>query len=107
MLQELKNHESSEIFRYPVNPIYFGIPKYYDIIKQPMDLQTIQHKLTHGLYNGKIHLFYEDIELMISNSLRFNKGNEPIMEATKYFRKYYEKTKEYVESAKKMEAEKL
>jgi hypothetical protein len=33
------------IFHEPVDPIKLGIPDYYDIIKNPMDLGTIKTKL--------------------------------------------------------------
>ena len=39
------------IFDRPVDPVALGIPDYFNIIHEPMDLGTIKHRLDANLYN--------------------------------------------------------
>lgn len=41
ILHKLKSHKSSWPFRFPVEPIAQGVPNYLEIIKEPMDLNTV------------------------------------------------------------------
>ena len=41
------------LFLYPVNPIKLGIPDYFTIISNPMDLSTVDKKLRQGIYNNE------------------------------------------------------
>lgn len=41
----LKAHKSSWPFLLPVDVEALDIPEYYEIIKEPMDLQTIESKI--------------------------------------------------------------
>jgi hypothetical protein len=50
-----------------VDPVYLGIPDYFDIIKKPMDLLTIQKKLNSGEYRDP-HEICDDIRLMWDNA---------------------------------------
>jgi hypothetical protein len=50
ILKSLQNHGHSFQFRLPVDPVRLGLPTYLDIIKQPMDLSTVQRKLGDGEY---------------------------------------------------------
>ncbi|KAJ3159722.1 hypothetical protein HDU86_001372 [Geranomyces michiganensis] len=59
-------------FAAPVDPIALGIPTYLQVVKKPMDLQTIRTKLESGTDYGTPKAFEADVRLMLSNSLRFN-----------------------------------
>jgi hypothetical protein len=37
----LKNHKTAWPFKEPVDPVALNIPNYFEIIKEPMDLQTV------------------------------------------------------------------
>ena len=41
MLSFLKKNKSSWPFRKPVDPVSLGVPNYFVVIKNPMDLETI------------------------------------------------------------------
>ncbi|XP_016091855.1 histone acetyltransferase p300-like [Sinocyclocheilus grahami] len=43
-------------FRQPVDPSLLGIPDYFDIVKNPMDLSTIKRKLDTGQYQRQFFL---------------------------------------------------
>lgn len=42
LLKKVMNHQYAWPFNQPVDPIALGIPNYFDVIKEPMDLGTIQ-----------------------------------------------------------------
>ncbi|MBW0488935.1 hypothetical protein O181_028650 [Austropuccinia psidii MF-1] len=58
-------------FRVPVDPIAVGAPTYYDEIKSPMDLTTMQKKVDKGVYKRLSELM-ADFDLIVSNCIQFN-----------------------------------
>lgn len=58
-------------FLEPVDPVSMDCPTYFDIIKTPMDLGTIQNKLTNGDYETASD-FEKDIRLVFTNCFTFN-----------------------------------
>jgi hypothetical protein len=50
ILECLKKHSFIEPFLYPVDEKRDGAKNYYKIIKEPMDLETIERKLTLNEY---------------------------------------------------------
>lgn len=58
-------------FLEPVDPVALNIPTYFSIIKQPMDLQTIEKKLQAGEYE-QAKDFESDFRLMLANCFKFN-----------------------------------
>lgn len=58
-------------FLQPVDPVALNIPNYYDIIKTPMDLSTVQLNLANNKYdNGEE--FVSDVNLIFENCYKFN-----------------------------------
>lgn len=45
MVSMLLKQRDADNFRAPVDPIALNIPDYLEIIKQPMDLKTVRHKV--------------------------------------------------------------
>lgn len=45
-------HRSSWPFRVPVDPILHKVPNYFEIVKSPMDLRTMEKKLKNGEYSN-------------------------------------------------------
>ncbi|KAI8053670.1 Bromodomain-containing protein [Gilbertella persicaria] len=68
--REIANHKNGTMF---MNPIKETIaPRYYAIVKRPMDLKTIKNKIRDGLISTTEE-FERDVMLMINNSLMYNK----------------------------------
>lgn len=69
-INKLKKHKPYSIpFLYPVKKK--DAPGYYDIIKNPIDLSTIQKNTENNLYQNKMELI-EDIKLMRDNCQMYN-----------------------------------
>jgi len=68
--------KESAIFRKPVNPAEFGILDYFDIVKEPMDLGTIQTRLDGDKYSS-YEDFARDMRLVWSNCMLYNPADTP------------------------------
>jgi hypothetical protein len=64
--------EDSHPFRQPVDPIALKILDYPTIVKNPMDISTIQNKLSEGKYQNPLQLC-DDAWLMFNNAWLYNK----------------------------------
>jgi E1A/CREB-binding protein len=71
VLKVLQQHTYGWLFISPVDPVTLGIPNYFDIIKQPMDLGTIKEKLIRGDYHS-IEAFQADVFRTFDNALTYN-----------------------------------
>ncbi|GBB94997.1 hypothetical protein RclHR1_02460017 [Rhizophagus clarus] len=76
-LKELKKHPSAGLFLEPVDPVKYGIPDYFDIIKQPMDLGTVESKL-NALQYTTVADFESDVRLIFSNCILYNGVDHPV-----------------------------
>ena len=74
ILQQLKSYKHSWPFLEPVDAQTLGIPEYYEIVKEPMDLSKVEQKLKSAKYTSPQE-FYRDVNLMIKNSYLFNAAN--------------------------------
>ena len=45
IVAQLRKNKNSWPFLEPVNPVAMGIPHYAEIVKDPMDLQTVSNNL--------------------------------------------------------------
>ncbi|KAI8872833.1 Bromodomain-containing protein, partial [Ramicandelaber brevisporus] len=82
ILRKLTNHRLAGPFLQPVDPVRDGCPTYFDIIKQPMDLETVRKRLAitkpgSGAYVRKEE-FVGDVKLMLENCAKFNPVGTPV-----------------------------
>ncbi|EIW87115.1 TATA-binding protein associated factor Taf2 [Coniophora puteana RWD-64-598 SS2] len=70
-LKKLNVHKNCPIFMQPVDPVRDHAPNYYNVIKNPMDLSTMNAKVENGKYKDRF-AFESDFRLMISNAKRYN-----------------------------------
>eukprot|EP01121_Diplochlamys_sp_Union-15-3_P010481 TRINITY_DN2944_c1_g2_i1.p1 TRINITY_DN2944_c1_g2~~TRINITY_DN2944_c1_g2_i1.p1 ORF type:complete len:374 (-),score=58.28 TRINITY_DN2944_c1_g2_i1:61-1182(-) len=77
LINQLMRHSMAWPFNQPVDPNELGIPDYFDIIKQPMDLRTIKENLLSGVYANALN-FAEDVRLVWKNALTYNQSGSDI-----------------------------
>jgi bromodomain-containing factor 1 len=70
-IQGLKRSTDGLPFNAPVDPVKLNIPTYPQVIKHPMDLQTIENKLKASQYQTADEVI-ADVKLMVNNTLTFN-----------------------------------
>lgn len=70
-LMSKKHYAINFPFLAPVDTVALKIPKYNEIIKEPMDLGTIQNKLTNNQYENGFE-FEKDVRLVFKNCYIFN-----------------------------------
>ncbi|PWN92640.1 hypothetical protein FA10DRAFT_276691 [Acaromyces ingoldii] len=71
VLAALRKLPQAAIFLKPVDPILDGAPTYYDEIKAPMDLATMETKLQAGSYKTMAD-FAADVLLIVANCRQYN-----------------------------------
>lgn len=69
LLTEMQNHPSAWPFIQPVNKD--EVPDYYDVIKEPMDLSTMEFKLDNDYYDS-VESFLYDAKLIFNNCRSYN-----------------------------------
>jgi len=70
-LRNLKKSRHAVVYQKPVDPVQLNIPTYFTVIKQPMDLGTIEQKLRNREYRS-VNDYVADFDLMVQNSVTFN-----------------------------------
>lgn len=80
----LKKHPQSRSFLFPV-----AIPGYSNVIKEPMDLSTVEKKLQAGIYTSS-HMFAGDIRKIWNNAWTYNQPGSAIYIATTNISDYFE-----------------
>ncbi|KAF0306507.1 Bromodomain adjacent to zinc finger domain protein 1A [Amphibalanus amphitrite] len=88
LLDELRKQPAAEYFLKPVRGK--DAPGYYQIVRQPMDLTTMQKKVNSGAY-GSAAEFTADAGLIFSNCLMYNDTNAPISRDCLKLRRFFEK----------------
>lgn len=75
-----KKTRVASYFLQPVNPVALGLPTYSVIIKQPMDLSTVESKLKTNEYSS-IQACVDDLQLIVDNAREFNGAEHAITHA--------------------------
>jgi hypothetical protein len=68
VLKRMQRHPFSAAF---LEPVPTSIPGYHALIKEPMDLGTVHHKLHDDAY-GALNAFTRDVQLVFDNCMLFN-----------------------------------
>ncbi|KAL9940700.1 hypothetical protein V8E36_000188 [Tilletia maclaganii] len=85
VLIEMGNHASSWPFLNPVNGE--EVPDYYDVIKSPMDLSTMENKLEMNQY-ASIDDLVVDAQLIFDNCRRYNPAQSPYAKCANKLEKF-------------------
>jgi hypothetical protein len=83
VLSRLLKTREAEPFRDPVDPIAHKVPDYLNVIKDPMDLGTIERRLRQrGIKPGppytRIEDFVRDVKLVFQNCYTYNGDTHPV-----------------------------
>jgi ribosomal protein S18 acetylase RimI-like enzyme/vacuolar-type H+-ATPase subunit H len=78
ILELIKNHSSSWPFHVPVSRE--EVPDYYDVIKDPIDLELVEKRLNQGNYYITKDIFFADLKRMCDNCRIYNR------EDTEYYK---------------------
>mmetsp|Transcript_4286 Transcript_4286/g.8260 ORF Transcript_4286/g.8260 Transcript_4286/m.8260 type:complete len:1421 (-) Transcript_4286:207-4469(-) len=81
ILKELQECDTQQIFASPVDPIALGIPTYFEVIKNPMDLGTIQTKMDHNEIDSPEE-FARLVHLTFQNAIQFNSMPDNLVHVT-------------------------
>lgn len=71
IIKQLKRHRDAPAFLHPVDPVLLKIPDYPLVVKHPMDLTTVERKLTNLEYDA-VEDFVQDLNLVFSNCYLYN-----------------------------------
>ncbi|CCD24776.1 histone acetyltransferase GCN5 NDAI_0D04630 [Naumovozyma dairenensis CBS 421] len=97
ILTELQNHAAAWPFLQPVNKE--EVPDYYEFIKEPMDLSTMEIKLENNKYQ-KMEDFIYDARLVFNNCRMYNGENTSYFKYANRLEKFFNsKIKEIPEYA--------
>ncbi|CAF3552866.1 unnamed protein product [Rotaria sordida] len=87
VLTLLRTNENSWPFLEPVTEEL--APNYFSIIEKPMDLSTIQQKITNKVYVNNSAEFNQDIELMVANCEQYNGKRSILGRLANRFHRYF------------------
>ncbi|KAF4635925.1 hypothetical protein G7Y89_g2172 [Cudoniella acicularis] len=75
-------------FRDPVDPTVHNAPNYFDVVKRPIDLNTIQRKMNNNEYTTSQE-FEADIRLIFQNCYEYWTPEDPVFKDCENFEKYF------------------
>lgn len=85
----VEEHEFGYFFKWPVNPYTQRLPNYWSVVRRPMDLKTIEHKIKAKLYSKPAE-FDQDMRLMFNNAFRYNHDNHELIQRIRQISSFYE-----------------
>jgi len=86
VLLAVKRHKSAWPFLQPVETS--EVPDYYDIIKHPMDLQTMEDRLNKNCYSTK-KMFEKDMMIMFNSCRLYNRPDTVYYKCADVVEKFY------------------
>lgn len=76
-IQNTKRSADAKPFLVPVDPIALNIPSYPNVVKNPMDLKTMEENLRADRYPS-VEALKSDFDRIIQNSVLFNGPEHPV-----------------------------
>jgi len=86
VIDKLKKHECAWPFLDPVDPD--EVVDYYDVIKEPMDLSTVENRLKKDYYRTK-DIFISDVRLIFDNCRTYNRESTEYYECANKLEEYF------------------
>lgn len=88
-MDKLKRHRFIHPFLLPVDPVALRIPDYFTIIREPMDISTLDKNLKNHVYSSYAE-FEKDVRKIWENALRYNPQTSQIHQMTLEIKQYFE-----------------
>ncbi|KAJ2302707.1 hypothetical protein IWW52_005806, partial [Coemansia sp. RSA 2704] len=82
VVAQLKRAECAYPFLLPVDPVALGVPTYFDVVRNPMDLASVHKKLARRAY-ASVADFVADLQLILDDCFLFNLPDTPVNECGK------------------------
>ena len=79
-LTNMKKGHHASAFNAPVDYVTLGIPTYPEVIKNPMDLKTMERKLKEKDYKT-VAEYVSDFDQMVWNATKFNGPDHPVTQS--------------------------
>jgi len=89
IVNDLISHEKSWPFICPVDAIALGVPEYFNIIEQPMDLSTVLDKIYKKKYDN-VDDFAYDVRLIWRNAEIFNPKDSDVHKFAQILKQEFE-----------------
>ncbi|XP_075219983.1 nucleosome-remodeling factor subunit NURF301 E(bx) isoform X3 [Lycorma delicatula] len=86
LIKQLQTHKSAWPFMEPVDPA--EAPDYYKVIKEPMDLQTIEYRINEKSYK-KLSEFIGDMTKIFDNCRYYNPRESPFFKCAESLEAYF------------------
>ncbi|KAI0034904.1 Bromodomain-containing protein [Vararia minispora EC-137] len=115
-VRTLKKLKDAAPFKLPVDPVALGIPHYFNVVKHPMDMSTIEHKLAssnpakpdsnpNNPRYATADEFIADVRLMFTNSITFNGPDHPVTLMGKRVEEVFDKQIKHLPAPEEVRAE--
>lgn len=75
-------------FRHAVDPVADNVPNYFDVVKKPMDLETVERKINEGIYADASE-FEVDFRLIFQNCYEYWTQDDPIWKMCEDFERLF------------------
>lgn len=89
ILKQLQRHKDAIFFLEPVDPVALKIPDYFKVIKNPMDLKTVETKMEELEYE-ETRDFASDVRLVWSNACTYNPPSSLVHQKAQIMSRYFE-----------------
>lgn len=97
ILQNLKKHSLAGPFLQPVDPVALNLPNYLEVIRDPIDLSTVERNLKAGVYSNS-QQFAVDVRRIWLNSFTYNAVETDMFYITLELCTYFERQFKEVEN---------
>lgn len=105
VVRSLRRTKDARLFSMPVDAEKLNVPTYYEIVTNPMDLQTMEKKLHNDEYKTP-KAVSDDFNLILSNCVLFNGIDHPVTELSKSMQAAWERQMKGFPPSNAPEAEK-
>ncbi|KAL8694376.1 MAG: hypothetical protein Q9218_000941 [Villophora microphyllina] len=90
VIHNIKRSDDAKWFASPVDPVALNIPTYPEVIKNPMDLKTLEGRLKDDTYLS-LQGFKSDFDLILSNAIKFNGSEHAVVKCGQRVEKIFER----------------